>query len=212
MNLSAKTELLKRFSTAPHVAGLRSTVETIFHLAGMIDSAKKHAVEDPHLSDSGRKAYVAKIAQGNVKTLTELTAATRKAVRYNTERRANLKPPTPDRNDVVAAMERQELRAHAKGLKGAERLTFALDHAEAILNAPAALSGLPDEQFSKVREIYISAKFGPEIAEIETLDEDLSTTMAAHDLAMNELRSNAGLSEREFAKMVDKVTFEIDGV
>jgi hypothetical protein len=35
---------------------------------------------------------------------------------------------------------------------------------------------------------------------------------AAHDLAMAELRSNAGISDREFSKMVEKVTFEIDGV
>jgi hypothetical protein len=212
MNLSAKTELLKRFSTAAHVAGFKSTVETIFHLAGMIDSAKKHAVEDPHLSDSGRKAYISKVAIDNIKTLTEVAASMRKAVKYNTDRRANLKPPVPPRDDIVGAMERAELRAFARSLNGAERLLFALEHPEAILNAPAALSGLPEEQFAKVRQTYIEAKFGPQIAEIETLDEDLSTVRAAHDLALNELRAAAGLSEQAFSKMVEKITFEIDGV
>jgi hypothetical protein len=108
-------------------------------------------------------------------------------------------------------MRRVELRTYVRGLKVAER-PFALEHPEAVLNAPGALSGLPEDQFSKVREAYIAAKFGPEIVEIELLDEDLSTVRAAHDLAMNELRANAGLSEREFAKMVEKVTRETAGV
>src|ERR1019366_6022654 len=163
MNNHAKIELLKRFSTAAHVAGFKSTVETIFHLAGMIDSAKKHAVEDPHLSDSGRKAYISKVAIDNIKTLTEVAASMRKAVKYNTDRRANLKPPVPPRDDIVGAMERAELRAFARSLKGAERFPFALEHAEAFLSTPADLSGLSADQFEKVRQTYIEAKFGPEI-------------------------------------------------
>ena len=39
MNLSAKTELLKRFSTAQHVEGLRPIVESAFALGAMVDSA-----------------------------------------------------------------------------------------------------------------------------------------------------------------------------
>jgi hypothetical protein len=212
MNLSAKTELLKRFSTAPHVPAMQSTVETVFHLGGMVDSAKRHAADDKLLSDAGRKAYVMKVAVDNIKTLIEVSASTRKAVRYNTDRRSNLKPPVPDRNDFVGAMERQELRAYARSLKGAERLPFALEHAEAFLSTPAALSGLPADQFEKVRQTYIEAKFGPEIAEIDLLDEDLAIVTATHDLALAELRANAGLSEQAFSKMVAKITFEIDGV
>jgi hypothetical protein len=212
MNLHAKTELLKRFSSAAHVDGLKSVVESAFALGSLIDSAKKRAADDLNLSDAGRSAYVARTAQDNLKPLIGVTAAARKMGRFNTERRANLKPPTPPREDVVGEMQRAELRTFARSLKAAERLLFALEHAEAILNAPAALSGLPEDQFAKVRQSYIEAKFGPEIAEIETLNEDLATVRAAHDLALNELRANAGLSEREFFKMVEKITFEIDGV
>jgi hypothetical protein len=212
MNLQAKNELLKRFSTAPHVEGMRSTVETVFLLGGQVDSAKKHAAADLNLSDAGRKAYVSKFAQDGVKPLEQVMAPTRKAARYNIERRSNLKPPAAAPNDIVGEMQRAELRTFARGLKGAERLIFALEHAEAFLSTPAALSGLPEEQFAKVRESYIAAKFGPQISEIETLDEDLATVRAAHDLALAELRANSGMSERAFSEMVQKVTFEIDGV
>ena len=212
MNLQAKNELLKRFSTAPHVEGMRSTVETVFLLGGQVDSAKKHAAADLNLSDAGRKAYVSKFAQDGVKPLEQVMAPTRKAARYNLERRSNLKPPVPPRDDIVGAMERAEIRAFARSLKGAERFPFALEHAEAFLSMPAALSGLSADQFEKVKQTYIEAKFGPQIAEIETLDEDLATVRAAHDLALAELRANAGLSERAFSEMVQKVTFEIDGI
>jgi hypothetical protein len=212
MNLHAKTELLKRFSAAAHVEGMRSTIETVFALGLMVDSAKKRAADDPHLSDAGRAASVAKVAIDNVKPLTESTAGARKAARYNTDRRAALKPQEPRRDDVVGEMRRQELRAFARTLKPAERLPFALANPEAVLSAPGALSGLPEDQFSKVRETYIASKFGPEIAEIEILDGDLATVKAASDMAMNELRSAAGLSERAFSEMVEKVTRETDGV
>jgi hypothetical protein len=212
MNLHAKSELLKRVSTAPHAEGLKSTIETIFGLGMMVDSAKKRAGDDLNLSEAGRKAHVAKIAIDNLKPLVEVTAAARKADRYNADRRANLKPPTPVRDDTVGEMRRQELRAFGRSLQMSERLAFALENPEAVLDAPAALCGLPKDQFEKVLQTYIAGKFGPEIAEIDTLDEDLSTVKAAHDLALAELRANAGMSEREFAKMVDKITFEIDGV
>jgi hypothetical protein len=212
MNLSAKTELLKRFSTAQHVAGLKSVVETAFALGSMVDSAKKRAADDLNLSDAGRAAHVAKIAVDTLRPLIESTAGARKASRFNADRKASLKPPTPARDDTVGEMRRAELRAFGRSLQISERLQFALENPEAVLDAPGALSGLPADQFEKVLQTYIAGKFGPEIAEIDTLDEDLSTVKAAHDLAMAELRSNAGISDREFSKMVEKVTFEIDGV
>ena len=170
MNLYAKTELLKRFSSAPHVAGLKSVVETTFALAVMIDSAKKRAADDPNLSVAGRAAAVAKIAVDNVKPLLEVTKAARKMVRFNADRRASLKPPVPPRDDITGEMKRAELRAFVRGLPLKDRLAFASRHPEAILDAPPALSGLPEDQYSRVRESYIAAKFGPEIREIEVLD------------------------------------------
>jgi hypothetical protein len=211
MNLSAKTELLKRFSTAQHVEGLKSIVETVFALGVMVDSARKRAADDLNLSEAGRKAHVSKVAQDNLLPLAQATAAARKMGRFNTDRRASLKPPTPPRDDLVGELRRQELRAFARSLKMAERLPFALEHPEAILDAPAALSGLPEDQFSKVREAYLAAKFAPEIAEIEILDGDLATMKAAHDLALNELRANAGLVDRDFTKMVEEVIRKTDG-
>jgi hypothetical protein len=104
MNLSAKTELLKRFSTAQHVAGLKSVVETAFALGSMVDSAKKRAADDLNLSDAGRAAHVAKIAVDTLRPLIESTAGARKASRFNADRKASLKPPTPARDDTVGEM------------------------------------------------------------------------------------------------------------
>jgi hypothetical protein len=212
MNISAKSELLRRFSAAPHVEGLRTVLNSAFLLGEQVDIAKARAANDPHLSDTGRKAAVAKFAIDNVKPLIEVTAPMRKAGRWNQARRESLKVPEPSRDDLVGELRRQELRAFARSLPMVERLPFAMEHPEAILAAPRALSGLPEDQYSRVRESYIAAKFGPEIREIEVLDEDLSIVKAAHDLALNELRANAGMGEQSFSKLVENSTRETDGV
>ncbi|MDQ6869469.1 MAG: hypothetical protein M3178_14235 [Pseudomonadota bacterium] len=120
MNISAKSELLKRFSLAPHVDGLKSTIEGVFALASMIGSAKKRAADDPNLSEAGRAAYVAKVAVGNVEPLLEVMKAARKMARFNADRRASLKPATPLRDDIVGELKRAELRAfnQVAGFKG----------------------------------------------------------------------------------------------
>jgi hypothetical protein len=212
VNISAKSELLKRLSPAPHADGLKTAIEGVFTLGSMIGSAKKRAADDPNLSEAGRAAYVAKVAVDNVKRLIEVTAPMRKAVRWNQARRESLKFPEPSRDDLVGELRRQELRAFARSLPMVDRLPFAMEHPEAILAAPRALSGLPEDQYSRVRESYIAAKFGPEIREIEVLDEDLATVKAGHDLALAELRENAGMGEQAFSKLVDSTTRETDAV
>ncbi len=212
MNPSAKAELLRRFSSAPHVPGLKSVVETLDALSAMIDSATRKTANDPHLSDQGRRAYVAKIAVDNIKPVVEAAKSARQAMRWNATRKEALKPPTPPRDDIVGEMKRQEIRAFVRGLTMAEKYAVASQHPEAILDAPAVLSGLPDDRYGEIRDAFIKAKFGPELAEIETLDLDLELVGAAYDLAVNELRDNAGLSEAAFAKLVDKHVHETDGI
>ncbi len=212
MNISAKLELASRFSKAPHVDGLRTVLNSAFLLGEQIDTIKARVANDPHLSDTGRKAEVAKFAIDSVEALIKITTPMRKAVRWNQDRRESLKLPEHSRDDLVGELRRQELRAFARSLKMVERLPFAMEHPDAVLDAPAALSGLPADQYSRVRESYITAKFGPEIREIEVLDEDLSTVKAGHDLALAELRDNAGLGEQAFSKLVHNTTREIDGV
>lgn len=212
MNLNAKTELLKRFSSAPHVAGLKSVVETTFALAVMIDSAKKRAADDPNLSVAGRAAYVAKVAVDNVKPLLEVTKAARKMARFNADRKVSLKPATPPRDDIVGEMKRAELRAFIRSQDLKDRFALAAGYPDAVLDAPAALSGLPQDRYEAIKQDFIRSKFGVEIAEIETLDDDLAVVRAAHDLAINELRKNAGMDEQAFSKLIADSTFEMDGI
>jgi hypothetical protein len=73
------------------------------------------------------------------------------------------------------------------------------------------LSGLPQDRYEAIKQDFIRSKFGVEIAEIETLDSDLAVVRAAHDIAINELRENAGMGEQAFSKLVDSTTRETDG-
>jgi hypothetical protein len=212
VNISAKSELLKRLSPAPHADGLKTAIEGVFALGSMIDSAKKRAADDPNLSEAGRAAYVAKVAVDNVKPLLEVTKAARKMARFNADRKASLKPATPLRDDIVGELKRAELRAFIRSQDLKDRFVLAAEHPDAVLDAPAALSGLPQDRYEAIKQDFIRSKFGVEIAEIETLDSDLAVVRAAHDLALNELRANAGMGEQAFSKLVDSTTRETDAV
>jgi hypothetical protein len=212
MNISAKSELLKRFSSAPHADGLKTAIEGVFALGGMIDSAKKQAADDPNLTATGRAAYVAKVAVDNVKPLLEVTKAARKMVRFNADRKAYLKPATPPRDDIVGELKRAELRAFIRSQDLKDRFVLAAEHPDAVLDAPAALSGLPQDRYEAIKQDFIRSKFGVEIAEIETLDDDLAVVRAAHDIVINEFRKNAGMDEQAFSKLIAESTFEMDGI
>jgi hypothetical protein len=212
VNISAKSELLKRFSSAPHVDGLRSAVESTFALASMISSAKKRAADDPNLSVAGRAAYVAKVAVDNVRPLLEVTKAARKMARFNADRKGSLKPAAPLRDDIVGELKRAELRAFIRSQDLKDRFVLAAEHPEAVLDAPAALSGLPQDRYEAIRQDFIRSKFGAEVAEIELLDDDLAVAQVAHDMAIAELRENAGMSEQAFSKLTADCTLEMDGI
>ncbi|QBR72162.1 hypothetical protein CU048_13775 [Beijerinckiaceae bacterium] len=147
-----------------------------------------------------------------IRPVVERTGPARKAMRWNANRKDALRPPTPPRDDLVGELQRREIRDHIKGLPIGERLVFALEHPLAVLAMPAALSGLPEDQYQRVRDAFIAEKFGPEIAEIEVLDSDLEIVGAAYDLALGTLRDASGLSEPAFTSLVDKFVREIDGV
>ncbi|MDQ6869468.1 MAG: hypothetical protein M3178_14230 [Pseudomonadota bacterium] len=71
---------------------------------------------------------------------------------------------------------------------------------------------MPQDRYEAIKQDFIRSKFGVEIAEIETLDDDLAVVRAAHDIAINELRKNAGIGEQAFSKLIADCTLGIDGI
>jgi hypothetical protein len=76
--------------------------------------------------------------------------------------------PRADPANVVAALERIELRAVVAGLSDADRVPFVLGTTdarvvEAVLGAPAAVNGLSEDVFAMVETTYQERAFGPQL-------------------------------------------------
>jgi hypothetical protein len=82
----------------------------------------------------------------------------RRGLAHFQARRENLRTPPPNPNDVVGELRRQEIRSFLASLPLEQRVSAARelakdpDGASAILDAPAVLSGLPNEHFEQLKK------------------------------------------------------------
>lgn len=110
-----------------------------------------------------------------------------------------------DPSNIVAAMMASEVRQMVRAMDPIARLSFALGAtderiADAILTAPATLSGLDDHSFDQVSETVLKRRFGPQMAAVDALQDALDAAKAATDVLMNDMRVASGLDERQFSQ------------
>lgn len=101
-----------------------------------------------------------------------------------------------DRADVVGEMQRAEIRAYLRTLPSNDRVQAALlaDAAirDAILTSPAALSGLDDEVYARVREAAIEAEQRGELRVVNDLDAAIVVAEAMMAIVENEVVARIG--------------------
>ncbi len=102
-------------------------------------------------------------------------------------------------------MKRAEIRAHTRSLPLPERLKFVegLDDTQvlAILDAPAMLSGLPDDRYSHVKRAYFEKQFGARMKELESIEDDFIGVESAQQMVRRDLQIASGLSDNDFATL-----------
>jgi hypothetical protein len=117
--------------------------------------------------------------------------------------RAALAKPKIDSTDVVAAMQRREIRDYLHGLESAERMKMLLDNPDPIMLAaalelPPALSGLTVETRAHVEEAYTRATHAQTLRAMDDREEALDVVGAAAEIAAMEIRAAVGLEPHEF--------------
>ena len=118
--------------------------------------------------------------------------------------------PPVDRNDIVGELQRQELRAYIAELPQGQRAAFVtgtddMRIVEAVLGAPAMLSGLSDDVFAKIEASYQERKFGRELEEIKALEAVVSEAEAVASIALDEMQAITGLEPKAFREAVRPV-------
>jgi hypothetical protein len=120
-------------------------------------------------------------------------------------KRASFKIPEFDKTDAVGELKRQELRTFVRNLPSGERVaaldTLGEDGVLAVLDAPPALSGIPADRHQFVRTRYLESKFGPQLRELELVDEDNTAFEAAATMVRKELQTATDLGNSDFAAL-----------
>ncbi len=186
-----------------HMTGLRDDIATAFKIVENFDTKARAIHADPTLSSTGRRERLQQeAAKGPRDHLAQLKQKNRAAVASIAARRKALQPVVKDHSDPVAEMRRAELRTLLRGMSPAERnqLVFSGDRdiIEAIIDAPAALSGIDAEMRAKAVEHFMGATNGPALRDLEAEEDALEATGAALEVAGRALEKLAE-TEREAA-------------
>ncbi|GAB5426959.1 MAG: hypothetical protein Devi2KO_04180 [Devosia indica] len=200
-------QLLKRIGNPRRATGLSDAAKACFETAMEFQNAAKEVHADPRLTQAGKVDKLKDLAVTKflpAMNLAQVPIA--KAADALQQQRRALSLPAPDPTDVVAAMERQEIRAMIRGMDSSKRVGFVLGTKDdrilsAILSAPAEMSGISAEHFAAISKATIERKFGEEIAEINEAEEAIAAANAAFQVASGAIQGEIGVTDRQFAGM-----------
>lgn len=178
----------------------RSDIETVFGIvAGFREKAAKIGADTTLSAEGKRLAREKALKDGAAAHMQQLRDRNAGALQALRTKRESLAPTKPSDETAIGEMRRAELRTYMRSLPPGERVQFALqsdDHmiVDAVLFAPAALSGLDEQVKGRLRERVISERFGAQLRNIEADEETLSNVGAAITIAEADLQR---ITERE---------------
>jgi hypothetical protein len=175
----------------PDTGGWRTTAESANHAVSSFKSKIRDLVSNKDLSPAGHRKAILKAAEDGPKTfLANLRSDVEKERRSLAERREHFQLDRPSR-DVADVINRQEIRTWLRSRPLGERLKHAASNpviAEAVLEMPAALSGLNDEGQARARDFLLDHKFGAELRTIDAEIDVIEKTASIIGAAENDLR------------------------
>lgn len=119
-------------------------------------------------------------------------------------RRSKITLAKPDPADTIGEMQRGEMRKRLAEMSDEARRKFVLEHrddpavVQAIVHAPAVLSGTHDVQYKNIVAEQLHREHGETLEELDALDEVLKTAADTADKARTEMRSIIGCAPEVF--------------
>jgi len=188
---------------------LEEKVKAAFHIADTFAGGVADIVKNRGLNDQGRRDATRKLlSNGYVNWLAKLNDDLKPPRQHVAKLRAEIVPKVADPTDVVAEMQRSEIRAYVRGLPLAERTALAFSPdldpiiARAIMTAPAMLSGLPDDRHAHLVRVHLEKHHAAELAEIEHIENQIEVVDAAIQTARNDIFFASGLDDIDFRQVV----------
>lgn len=192
---SAKSPVLQRLERV-YQASLDAADAVVTAKAELHKTNEKHKRYTPAgLADQLRE-YV-----GNDVTpkLSPMKAELERAKGDILTKRAQLKPkPASDPKDAAAAIRRAEIRSFLRSMTDDQRRTALMgrdanpEYIAAMLEAPAAESGVPNSSYKLLYDAAVKEQHGPLLEEIEHLEEAVQVAERALNAAALDIRNQAG--------------------
>src|SRR5262245_33508491 len=180
-----------------------------------IDTASKVSARRNELkgtgkyTDSGVAEQLVPAALEAMKPLRKAQNAIARVKAELAERRGRLKLTQPDQTNIVAALERQEIRTWLRSLDqaqrdklflgGGERVTHAI--AEAVRTAPPALSGVAPSNINLMKERALEAQFPGEIEALADMERAIEVTERAVNVNTTEILNEMGIMKEKLLEL-----------
>jgi hypothetical protein len=192
-----------RYQTHPLLAELKAVLQTSESFATKAAAIKA----DAHLSVAGRADKTARLVKQTLRDLRDLSAPVDQKRAALADVLAKIKPVSFEPTNIASALLRQEMRAAVKAMSLSERAAVLMGEkadsifVDAVLEAPAILSGLDAHLYEGVRESRLETLFSAESFEAETLSTEIAEADAILTLAKRDISGASGLREHEFAAL-----------
>jgi hypothetical protein len=193
-------QLIERMKAHPMRALLAKCLDIAEAFADQCDFVAR----DRDLSDQGRTKAMQTNLRNAVRDLRDARQPIDELRKTLESKRAVMKAPPFDRTDVVAALNRQELRAAMRGMDTAQRAALVTSDpafADALLEQPPILSGLtPNEQFivEAAQKARLETLFAPQLAEIAEIEATVNEAANIAGVARSDLQLKSGFQPIEF--------------
>jgi hypothetical protein len=192
--------LIGRLPTGPHSESLKASIVGALDAADAFAARKAELSRSGKLTDAGLREQLTTDLQKSFAPRLNQARRPVRALRAKLDAlRAGIKPATPDPQNIVEALRRQELRAHLFDLeKMGDRVRLATTRpkfAAAALDGPPELSGLPADVHGELMKTHLTALHSSKIVEAEEIEAALEAAEAAEaglQLAENDMKRAYG--------------------
>jgi hypothetical protein len=198
MNFAARNGLLlnrlDRHAAHPATAELRKAAENCFTVAQNFANYCDELAQDRFLTADGKRAKLAEARTKYEREMETARAPIDSAAKGVERLRGQIKLAPIDRTDAVAEMRRAELRTYMRSLSEPARMGALLapqpdpQILDAVLDAPAALSGVSAEHYALAKTAREKQLHGAKLDAVEALQEIIGEANAAAAVARNDLR------------------------
>ena len=218
MNEQLRKTFLDRVKPGrPHSDNVFKTMDEIAAVSGMLTSQSQKFEGDRNLTTVGRQTALAGLVKERLsREYARVSRPVRVGLKGVAAQREGLSLPKVDRTDTVGELRRQELRAYLRSLptserfKRAEELAADPNHAVALFDAPAFVSGMDDESlkmpkanvYDRLQTKVVRSLHGERLTALDEMESDLHEAEAMARVVRSELQKVSGLSIEGFEELM----------